>query len=112
MVKRVDEIAREFTDGVGTVGLIENRPNSRNVIPGEVFFSVDFRHPEEKILYAMETKLHAVLTEILRPLQLTYEATRTFTSPPVKFSPARRLRSHCSEERRLRLAKHDFRRRP
>ena len=87
MVKRVDEIAREFTDGVGTVGLIENRPNSRNVIPGEVFFSVDFRHPEEKILYAMETKLHAVLTEILRPLQLTYEATRTFTSPPVKFSP-------------------------
>ena len=52
-----------------------------------MFFSVDFRHPEEKILDAMETKLHAALAEILRPLQLTYEATRIFASPPVKFSP-------------------------
>ena len=32
--------------GVGTVGLIENRPNSRNVMPGEVFFCVDLRHPD------------------------------------------------------------------
>ena len=87
MIERVDEIAREFADAVGTVGLIENRPNSRNVIPGEVFLSADFRHPEEKILEAMEAKLHAALTEILRPLQLTHEATRIFTSPPVKFSP-------------------------
>ena len=87
MIERVDEIAREFADAVGTVGLIENRPNSRNVIPSEVFFSVDFRHPEEKILEAMEAKLHAALTEILRPLQLTHEATRIFTSPPIKFSP-------------------------
>jgi len=72
---------------VGTVGLIENRPNSRNVIPGEVFFSVDIRHPEENALAAMEAKLHAALDETLRPLQLAYEVTRIFTSPPVKFSP-------------------------
>jgi beta-ureidopropionase / N-carbamoyl-L-amino-acid hydrolase len=87
MVERVDEIAKAFPDAVGTVGLIENRPNSRNVIPGEVFFSVDIRHPEENALAAMEAKLHAALDETLRPLQFAYEVTRIFTSPPVKFSP-------------------------
>ena len=47
MIERIDAIAREhMPDAVGTVGLIENKPNSRNVIPGEVFFSVDFRHPD------------------------------------------------------------------
>ena len=87
MIERVEEIAKGFPEAVGTVGLIENRPNSRNVIPGEVFFSVDFRHPEEQTLEAMETKLHAALAEILRPMRLTYEATRIFASPPVKFAP-------------------------
>jgi len=87
MIERVDAIAKEFPNAVGTVGLIENRPNSRNVIPGEVFFSVDFRHPEQNILDTMETKLYAALAEILTPLKLTHEATRIFVSPPVKFSP-------------------------
>ena len=32
-------------DAVGTVGLIEARPNSRNVVPGEVFLTIDLRHP-------------------------------------------------------------------
>src|ERR1700691_2767859 len=55
MIERVDAIAREHPpNAVGTVGLIENKPNSRNVIPGEVFFTVDFRHPDEKVLDTME----------------------------------------------------------
>ncbi len=49
MIDRIDAIAlRHAPDAVGTVGLIENRPNSRNVVPGEVFFTVDLRHPDEK----------------------------------------------------------------
>src|SRR5271165_3895053 len=39
---------------VSTVGLIEARPNSRNVINGEVFFSVDLRHPDDAVLLAMD----------------------------------------------------------
>jgi len=88
MIERIDAIAREHApDAVGAVGLIENKPNSRNVIPGEVFFSVDFRHPEEKILDAMETKFRAALAEIMPPLQLTYTETRIWDSPPAKFAP-------------------------
>src|SRR5438874_3430133 len=83
----MEVIAREIPDAVGTVGMVENRPNSRNVIPGEVFLSVDFRHPDDKVLDAMEAKLRAALAEILPPLQLTYKEARIWASPPVKFSP-------------------------
>ncbi len=88
LVDRIDAIAREHPpDAVGTVGLLENRPNSRNVVPGEVFFTVDFRHPDEAVLDAMETKLRSALGAILQPLGLSYTETRIWDSPAVKFAP-------------------------
>ena len=30
-------------EGRGTVGFMQVKPNSRNVVPGEVFFTVDLR---------------------------------------------------------------------
>ena len=44
---------------VATVGLIEVKPNSRNVVPGEVFFTVDLRHPESAVLDEMEQAIAA-----------------------------------------------------
>jgi N-carbamoyl-L-amino-acid hydrolase len=88
MIERIDAIAREHAPhAVGTVGLIENKPNSRNVVPGEVFFTVDFRHPDETVLDAMETKFRAALADIMMPLQLAYTETRIWNSPAVKFAP-------------------------
>ena len=88
MIERIEEIAREHAPyAVGTVGLIESRPNSRNVIPGEVFFTVDSRHPDDKVLDAMEAKLRSALAEILPPMGLTYSEARIWDCPPVKFAP-------------------------
>jgi beta-ureidopropionase / N-carbamoyl-L-amino-acid hydrolase len=88
MIERIDAIALEHApNAVGAVGLIENKPNSRNVVPGEVFFSIDFRHPEDKVLDIMEQKLRTSLAEILNPLKLTYEEKRIWDSPAVKFAP-------------------------
>ena len=88
MIERVDAIALEHPpDAVGTVGLIENKPNSRNVVPGEVFFTVDFRHPDDNVLDVMEAKLRASLGEILQPLKLSYEEARIWNSPAVRFAP-------------------------
>ena len=88
VIDRIDAIAREHApDAVGTTGLIESRPNSRNVIPDEVFFTVDFRHPEEMVLDAMEAKFRLALGEILGPLNLTYDESRIWASPPIKFAP-------------------------
>jgi len=88
MIDRIDAIAREHApSAVGAVGLIENKPNSRNVIPGEVFFTVDFRHPDDNVLAIMEAKFRAALAEILQPLKLAYSETRIWDSPAVKFAP-------------------------
>ena len=88
MIERIDAVAREHApDAVGTVGLIENKPNSRNVVPGELFFTVDFRHPDDKVLDVMEGKFRAALPEILDPLRLTYKEARIWVSPAVKFAP-------------------------
>ena len=88
VIEGIDAIARRYPpDAVGAVGLIENRPNSRNVIPGEVFFSVDFRHPQTAVLDAMEKDFRAALPEILEPLSLSFTETRIWDAPPVKFDP-------------------------
>jgi N-carbamoyl-L-amino-acid hydrolase len=88
MIERIDAIAHEHAPyAVGSVGLIENKPNSRNVIPGEVFFTVDFRHPDDKILDAMEEKFRAALAAVMARLNLTYGETRIWNSPAVKFAP-------------------------
>jgi N-carbamoyl-L-amino-acid hydrolase len=88
MIERVDGIARAHAPAaVGTVGMIENRPNSRNVVPGEVFFSVDLRHPETTTLNSMESDLTAGFTEICEPLGLAFAFEKIWDQPAVRFDP-------------------------
>jgi N-carbamoyl-L-amino-acid hydrolase len=88
VINAIDAIAHAFApDAVATVGLIENRPNSRNVIPGEVLFAVDLRHPDEAALDKMEARMRAALAAILDALKLTYEEKAIWTSPAVRFAP-------------------------
>ncbi len=48
VIELVDRTMRARGElGRGTVGQLFVSPNSRNVIPGEVRFSVEFRHPDE-----------------------------------------------------------------
>jgi N-carbamoyl-L-amino-acid hydrolase len=88
VIEAVDAIAQAHApDAVGTVGLIENRPNSRNVIPGEVFFTVDLRHKDETVVEAMEQEFRVALERCLTPLGLTYEEAQVWKSPAVAFAP-------------------------
>src|SRR5436309_2257055 len=88
LVERVDAIAREHPPlAVGTVGSLEIKPNSPNVVPGEVRFTVDFRHPESAVLDAMERMMLAAVAEICAALRLEGTATRIWDQPPVAFDP-------------------------
>jgi N-carbamoyl-L-amino-acid hydrolase len=73
---------------VTTVGLLENRPNSRNVVPGEVFFSVDLRHPQDQVVVAMEAEMRAAFAEIGAADRLDVVIEPTWDSPAVHFDPA------------------------
>jgi N-carbamoyl-L-amino-acid hydrolase len=88
LVERVDRIALEHVpSAVGTVGLVEVKPNSRNVIPGHVFFSVDFRHPEDAVLDQMERKLMEAVPAVAGEIGLEHTARKVWDSPAVKFDP-------------------------
>jgi beta-ureidopropionase / N-carbamoyl-L-amino-acid hydrolase len=70
---------------VATVGSLFVKPNSPNVVPGEVFLTIDIRHPEAKLLQSMETALTAALGDVTGPLGLTMAATKIWDQPPVHF---------------------------
>lgn len=74
-------------DARTTVGMIDSYPNSRNVIPGRVFMTFDFRHPEEATLAAMDAALRAEIDETARALGLENEMKEVLNSPPVPFDP-------------------------
>ena len=87
MIDAIHEVGMRHLPGVASVGLIENRPNSRNVVPGEVFFTVDLRHPDEAVLDQMEKEYQAALPKIAKELGLELDEKRIWNSPAVKFAP-------------------------
>jgi beta-ureidopropionase / N-carbamoyl-L-amino-acid hydrolase len=87
MIEAIHQVGMRHLPGVASVGLIENRPNSRNVVPGEVFFTVDLRHPDERELDKMEKEYQEALPKIAVELKLDLEEKRIWNSPAVKFAP-------------------------
>lgn len=69
-----------------TVGLLQVFPNSRNVIPGEVFFTIDFRHPNDQILAGMDHELRELSKRIADEQGLEMKFEQIWHSPPVPFN--------------------------
>jgi N-carbamoyl-L-amino-acid hydrolase len=86
MIEAINQIGLDHLPGVASVGLIENRPNSRNVVPGEVFFTVDLRHPDETVLDKMEEAYQSALTRLAQALKLDIEERRIWKSPALQFA--------------------------
>jgi N-carbamoyl-L-amino-acid hydrolase len=83
----VQDIAlRHAPSAVGTVGLIECRPNSRNVVPGEVFLTVDFRDPDDAVVVQMEQELRAAVAEIAAVANVEVTVELTWDSPAVHYN--------------------------
>ena len=88
ITERVHQIAMSHQpDAVGAVGQVKVSPNSRNVIPGLVVFTVDIRSPEQAKLDAMKAEViraaHAVAAEL--GLGCSIEEVGHFD--PVTFDP-------------------------
>jgi N-carbamoyl-L-amino-acid hydrolase len=87
MITRVNEIGlANLPYACATVGMISNSPNSRNVIPGKVFFTVDFRHPDAGVLEGMGKELERSCRQISEELGLEIDFKEIWYSPPVKFA--------------------------
>jgi N-carbamoyl-L-amino-acid hydrolase len=86
IVELVNAIGREHDPAAcATVGMIQAHPNSRNVIPGRVFLTVDFRHPDAEKLGSMDRKLKDGLDRIAANCGLTYEMKMVADFAPQPF---------------------------
>ena len=68
-----------------TVGMLEVHPNSRNVIPGRVFMTIDFRHPDDDVLAQMDKEMRAGLEKITGEIGLESELEQIFYYAPIHF---------------------------
>ncbi|VAW21653.1 Beta-ureidopropionase, partial [hydrothermal vent metagenome] len=86
ILQLVDEIAwAHKPDAVGAAGHIDVFPNSRNVIPGKVVFTVDFRSPDLATIKDMESQLEAGAKKICADMGLGLEIEKVGGFDPVTF---------------------------
>ena len=86
VLELVDELAwSNKPHAVGAAGHIDVFPNSRNVIPGKVVFTIDFRSPELCVIENMENRLRAGAEAICNEMELLIEFEKVGGFDPVKF---------------------------
>ncbi len=86
ILELVDEIAWSHKpDAVGAAGHVEVYPNSRNVIPGKVVFTVDFRSPNLAVIQDMEKRLAEGANKICDDMGLSVEIEKIGGFDPVEF---------------------------
>jgi N-carbamoyl-L-amino-acid hydrolase len=89
LIDEVNRIALDFAPhGRGTVGFIQASPNSRNVVPGEVKCSVDFRHAADGGLLGMDLELRAAAGRIGREANVAVAVEEAVYFPPCHFDAA------------------------
>ena len=86
ILENVDEIALSHAPhAVGAAGHIDVYPNSRNVIPGKVVFTVDLRSPELAVIDDMEQRLISGAKKICDDMGLEVSFEKVGGFDPVTF---------------------------
>jgi len=73
--------------GRGTVGMVQVFPNSRNVIPGRVKFSIDLRNVNDELLNTMHEEMTAFVDKTAGESGLKIQLERVSYYPPCPFHP-------------------------
>jgi N-carbamoyl-L-amino-acid hydrolase len=88
-VLEVNRIARAYPDYArATVGFMQVKPNSRNVVPGEVRTSVDMRNASDRTLSLMKEDLQKSAKSIEAECRVAIELKEIVHFPPCEFAPA------------------------
>ena len=88
ILEMVQAVAMDHQPGaVGGVGQMKFAPNSRNVLPGTVVFTVDIRSPEIGKLTSMREQIERKAQEICQQLGVGYAMEAVGHFDPVAFDP-------------------------
>jgi len=84
IMQEVVAIAGRSEQGRGTVGMVQVHPNSRNVVPGEVKFSVDMRNISDAAVDEMDAQLRAFTAKVAEEtgLGVTLEQVSHYPAAP------------------------------
>jgi N-carbamoyl-L-amino-acid hydrolase len=89
IIDLVDHLMRaRGEDGRGTVGQLTVSPNSRNVIPGEVRFSVEFRHPNPDEVAILAEQFSTRARALALASGVVLDIAELFRIPAQPFDPA------------------------
>lgn len=84
IVKEAIEKAVEMDDIlVVTFGRVKYTPNTVNVVPGEVDFSIDTRHPKQEVLDEFTDWLEARIEEVAKDLGMEVKINKWMDQAPV-----------------------------
>jgi N-carbamoyl-L-amino-acid hydrolase len=87
MIAALQELMHDPQDQLRfTVGRLEVVPNSPNTVPAKVSFSIDFRHPEARVLDERGGRIEAVCRANAGPCAVT--VAETFNRAPCVFPDA------------------------
>ena len=87
VVLEVNRIATAFPDYArGTVGFMQVKPNSRNVVPGEVRMTVDLRNAKDRTLSAMCEELDRSIARVEKEARVKIEKKEVVYFPPSEFA--------------------------
>lgn len=88
ILEMVQTVAMENQPGaVGGVGQVKFSPNSRNVLPGTVIFTVDIRSPSQAKLDGMRARIEKEAPKICEPLGVKCSVEAVGHFDPVTFDP-------------------------
>jgi N-carbamoyl-L-amino-acid hydrolase len=88
IIPEVVAIANRYPPyGRGTVGMMQVFPNSRNVIPGQVKFSIDLRNVNDELLNKMHEDMLAFIDKTSAESGLEVKIERVSYYPPCPFHP-------------------------
>jgi len=89
VITLVDKLMRaRGEDGRGTVGFLQVIAMSRNVVPGEVRFSVEFRHPDDAQILDLATNFPKEAEALVAGTGCKLDLTELFRIPAQPFDPA------------------------
>ncbi len=86
VITAVNKIGNSYQHACATVGLVQCMPNSRNTIPGKVFFTIDLRHNEDETLSKMASEAKEACEKASKENGLKLEYKEIWYLPPTHFS--------------------------
>jgi len=88
IVLAIEALAVKFgPNAVGTVGETVIETSSRNVIPGDITFSAEFRTPDADILEKLDQGIHAAIAEITARRKVHVQFDTIWRKDPTHFDP-------------------------